>query len=69
MLWGCDIRMECNSCEKECVMKGKYKGVYPCMVFEHVGTPELNEHCIRCIQTQQACCFKEKTSPDNGLHE
>ena len=52
------MQMECNSCEKECVMQSKYKGVYPCMVCEHIKTPEINEYCVMCIK-QEACCFKE----------
>lgn len=50
--------MDCEGCEKKCVMKGKYKGVYPCMVCEHAGMPKLNEYCVMCIK-QQVCCFKE----------
>lgn len=52
--------MDCINCENDsCAMKTeKYKGVYPCMVCEHIKTPEINEYCVMCIK-QQVCCFKE----------
>lgn len=58
--------MNCWECQRDCVMRDKYKGEYCCNICEHAESAEIKDPCIECMTSGGECGFKEMEQDEQG---